>query len=256
MIESLMSNPYAWCFLSLCTIISLVFAVYTWVVGKRIKEISIDYSISNLIRKEESPIPQLKVTFNGETIKELSSTILYIWNSGNDVIDENDIVSTRPLKIKCDSGKILDGKILAQCDPSNGFMISNTTSTEIEIKFIYMDGNDGVKIQVLHTGADSKLNVDCKIKDGKEIRDYSEVKMDKGIKGFGRGIMDEVMILIIFWLGFFVAELIVQIMNIQHNAFSVVILIPSIIIAVVFMILYEKMKKRLEKHFIKLFRIC
>lgn len=156
-----------------------------------------------------------------------------------------------PIKIKCDLGKILDGKILAQSDSSNGFVISNITSTEIEIKFTYMDGNDGVKIQILHTCSGGKLNVDCKIKGGKEIRNHSEIKTNKGIKGFERGIMDEVIPLIIFWLGFFIAELIAKIMNIQHNAYSLIILILSIFIAVVFIIIYEKMKKRIRKTFHK-----
>ena len=251
MIESLMSNPYAWCFLSLCTIISLIFGIYTWIVGNRIKEISIDYSTNDLIRQGESPIPQLNVTFDGENIQELSSTILYIWNSGNDVIDYNDIVSARPLKITCDSGKILDGKIIKQCDSSNDFTLSNTTSNEIVIKFSYMDGNDGVKIQVLHTGADNKLNFDCKIKGGIEIRDYTKIKRNKGIKGFWRGVMDETIPLIIFWFGFSVASLIVHIMNIQSEAYIVIVLILSIIIGVVFMLLYLKMKNKIRKRFHK-----
>ena len=51
MVEELMSNPYAWLFLSLCTVASFVFAIYTWINGKKTKEISID-NCTNEIGKE------------------------------------------------------------------------------------------------------------------------------------------------------------------------------------------------------------
>lgn len=49
MLEKLMSNPYAWLILSLCSIFSLLFAIYTWIVGRKITEISIDYLSNDIL---------------------------------------------------------------------------------------------------------------------------------------------------------------------------------------------------------------
>lgn len=53
-IKSLMNNPYAWVILSVCTIMSFVFGIYTWFAGKRKKEFSY-ISNSQNHRKREKP---------------------------------------------------------------------------------------------------------------------------------------------------------------------------------------------------------
>ena len=40
MLESLMTNPYAWAFLGACTIFSVVFGIWQWYKSKRKKELS------------------------------------------------------------------------------------------------------------------------------------------------------------------------------------------------------------------------
>lgn len=67
--KELMNNPYAWALLSLCTIISLVFAIYTWIVGRKIKEISIDSSINEIIKQGKNPISKLDIKFEGNKFK-------------------------------------------------------------------------------------------------------------------------------------------------------------------------------------------
>ena len=52
-LKALMNNPYAWLTLSVCTILSLVFAIYTLVVDKKRKEISTDYYTNEIIKKWE-----------------------------------------------------------------------------------------------------------------------------------------------------------------------------------------------------------
>ena len=39
MLESLMTNPYAWAFLGACTIFSVVFGIWQWYKSKRKKEL-------------------------------------------------------------------------------------------------------------------------------------------------------------------------------------------------------------------------
>lgn len=107
MINKLMSNPYAWLILSFCTIFSVAFAIYTRIVEKRTKEISIDYYSNDIIKRGKQPIPKLKIEFDGQKIEDLTATTFYIWNSGSDVINNTDIVG-ETLNIKYKSDKILD----------------------------------------------------------------------------------------------------------------------------------------------------
>ena len=50
--KELMNNPYAWLFLSLITIFSFAFAIYTWIAGKKAKELSNDYLSNDIITRE------------------------------------------------------------------------------------------------------------------------------------------------------------------------------------------------------------
>ena len=139
MMNELMSNPYAWLILSFCTIFSVVCAIYTWIVGKRTKEISIDYYSNDIIQPGKQPIPKLSIEFDGQKIEDLTATTFYIWNSGNDVINNTDIVG-ETLKIECKSDKILDTQIIKQSDHINGKNDSNillrNTIRFIEFSFL------------------------------------------------------------------------------------------------------------------------
>lgn len=246
MMESLMNNPYAWGILSLCTIGSLIFAIYTWIVGRRTKEISVDFYTNDIIKQGKTPISKLKIEFDGRTIRDLSSTIFYIWNSGNDVISGGDIVNTRLLKIGCDSENILDAQIIKQSEEGNSFSISNFSSNDITFTFDYLDSGDGVKIQVLHTSSSDELFVDCKIKGGKEIRDCQKLRKDKGIKGFLKGCIDELFPMLILIIGFYLSVIILNIVGIPYKENSFLVTIISVINVLFIIVLYLKIKEKIK----------
>ena len=62
--KELMNNPYAWLFLSLITIFSFAFAIYTWIAGKKAKELSNDYLSNDIIKQGKQPISKLKTKKN------------------------------------------------------------------------------------------------------------------------------------------------------------------------------------------------
>lgn len=182
--EKLMSNPYAWSVLSLCTVFSLIFAIYTWIVGRKTKEISVDYFSNEIIKQGKNPISKLNIEFEGKPIQDLTSTIFYIWNSGSEVINHEEVVE-KSLKIKCKSESFLDVQVIRQSDDSNNFSVMNVTSTNIEVIFDYMDSGEGVRLQILHTESSDDLFVNCKIKGGKPIRNCIEMKKIKVFVDFG-----------------------------------------------------------------------
>lgn len=170
-LESLMNNPYAWVILSICTIAAFVFAIYTWIVGKSRKELSCYKNSYTIVEGGESVIPELQLLYQNKKIKNLTITKYALWNSGNGVLYCNDIVSSRPIKILIDEQEeILDARIINQSDETNMFTVSNLGEKETILQFEYADKNDGIVLQILHTGDEASINVDCKIKGGRDLK--------------------------------------------------------------------------------------
>lgn len=244
--EKLMDNPYAWLILSLCTIISFVFAIYTWIVGRKIKEISMDYFSNDIIKQGKNLIPKLDINFDGKTIEDLTATTFYIWNSGNDVINCEDVVE-KNLKIKCKSEAVLDVQIIKQSDDSNNFSVDSFTATDINLVFDYMDGGEGVRLQVLHTGSSNDLSVACKIKGGRPIRNYTELKKNKGLSGFWRGCLNEFLPISIFLISVYGTIIVLQLLGIPYKGNVILVMIPSMVVMILILVLYLKIKKKIER---------
>lgn len=249
MLNELMGNPVAWILLSLCTIFSVIFAIYTWIVGNRRKEISVDYSSNDIIKQGKQPIPKLDIKFEDKIIQDLSSTIFYIWNSGNDIINIQDIVTTKGLKIRGDKNQILDAQVIKQSDESNAFIVSKCTSEAVEIEFDYIDSGEGVKLQVLHTGSGNELFVECKIKGGKAIRNCQNLKKHKGVKGFIITTLHELAPMVFLFLGLILSAFILQILGISDTESGSIVLSLAFIIAIVLMIIYAIIYKKIKKVF-------
>jgi hypothetical protein len=244
--KELMDNPYAWLLLSLCTIISFVFAIYTWIVGRKIKEISMDYISNDIITQGKNPIPKLDINFDGKTIEDLTATTFYIWNSGNDVINCEDVVGKK-MKIKCKSEAVLDAQIIKQSDDSNNFSVDGFTATDINLIFDYIDGGEGVRIQVLHTGSSNDLSVSCKIKGGKPVRNYTELKKNKGLSGFWRECLNEILPLLILSLGYYGTIMALQLLGLSYKGHELLVLFLSVVVMVLILVMYFKMKKKIER---------
>lgn len=249
MIERLMGNPYAWLFLALCTVASLFFAIYTWIKGKKTKEISIDNYTNEIVKMGKSPINKLEMKFDGKAIQELSSTIYFLWNSGSDVINASDMVGKKPIKIICEDEQFLDVKILKQSDESNSFQITDFNAANIEISFDYMDSGEGVKIQILHTGNVEKIQVEYKIKGGKPKRNCAELRKERGIKKVIKAIADELIPMFIWLFVFLMAALIVYIIGITGEGFLVITTIISVPLTLIMMFAFVKIRRMLKQIF-------
>lgn len=191
-LTELMQNPYAWAILSVCTIAAFIFAIYTWFVGKKKKEISYVYSTYEIIKMGNSVIPGVQLLYHGKDIADLTITRYAIWNSGNEVLNSTDIVATKQLSIICtnDTNKILDAEIVKKSDETNLFTVKQKNDTCIEVTFDYAAKQDGIILQVLHTGTAIDLKVDCKIKGGNDLKNLSpQSTHKKNNKSFKRSLI-------------------------------------------------------------------
>lgn len=95
-----------------------------------------------------------EVTFKRKSVPQVTKTIITLWNYGRGVVNEDDIVSTDPLRIVTANGsEILEVEILEVTRQATGFKILRQPN-EINIArivFDFIDYDDGVAISILHT---------------------------------------------------------------------------------------------------------
>ena len=172
MLNELMNSPYAWAFLAIVTIASLIYAIVCQHTNKERKEFAYVKNTNILIENKKRIFDKLNIMYGSEQINDLSVTKFIIWNNGNRVLNKDDIVSENELSIYVtDNNKILDYMILEKTEDTNKFEILSLDSKRINIFFDYVNVNDGVVVQVIHTGSNLDIHIDVKIKGGKSIKE-------------------------------------------------------------------------------------
>lgn len=164
MLEELMINPVVWTVLSLVTIVSLVYAIFVQQKNKEKKMFSYVKKSNVLIWDKKSKFDKLSVLYDGNHIDSLCVSNFVIWNSGNKPLRRTDMVSSKELTISvANDNRILDAKILKVSEVTNEFELKNIDEQTIKIEFDYADKKDGVVIQIIHTGSEEAISIDCKI---------------------------------------------------------------------------------------------
>lgn len=156
-------------------LMGIAVSIYLYKKGKRIKRISFFRQTNWLIGPNMKTVPALQIQYNEKEISNLAVSCYTIWNSGNEPIKNSDMVSTRPLEIRSKSGNILDAQIYKVSEDSCDFLINKTDDT-VSVKFNYINPNDGVVIQIAHSG--SLFDLDGKIMGGtiapNEVRKHTK----------------------------------------------------------------------------------
>jgi len=191
MLKELMSNPYVSAILAFCTIFSVVYGVWWNKKSKCKKEFSCYRNSYRVVRAGKSFIPELELKYKGTEIQELVVTKYAIWNSGNMMLHESDIVEEKSLQIVGDekTSHILDAKIIQCSDEDNKFNIEKSVDGNVKLSFDYVNVKDGIVVQIVHTGEAKDIKVSCKIKGGKPVRSYNVDKEPKIGRRFGNGII-------------------------------------------------------------------
>ena len=215
MLESLMTNPYAWAFLGACTIFSVVFGIWQWYKSKRKKELSCYKNSYTIVKGGKSLLPDLELKYKNEPIQELVITKYAIWNSGNEVLQREDIVEIKPLQVSCngEDTRILDVKILQESDETNQFVVVDMDKQHARINFDYVAPKDGIVIQIMHTGESQDVMVECKIKGGKSVKPLNKDKKYKYNKFVEKAMVIGLGILIFVMLFFMLLAILVSVMN-------------------------------------------
>ena len=189
MLEKLMNSPIAWTVLSLIAIAGFVYAIVCQCINKEKKEFSYSLKINHLIRKKKSKFEKLHVAYEGQEIENLCISKFAIWNSGNRTLNDVDMVGTKELTIYAlNESKILDYELVLSSEKTNNFSIQRIDEHTIKIFFKYVDKKDGIIVQVIHTGYEEDIQIDCKIKGGKPIRNTDNETVSNTIKNISNRI--------------------------------------------------------------------
>jgi hypothetical protein len=156
-------------------ILGIILSYFFYLKSIRVKKPFYLINNNNLFRDNLALLNGLDILYNGNRVENLSISQVAFWNKGNEIIDNSDIVKTEPLRIESKKNiQILDSKIITENNPTNEFVLKPIDMSRVEIQFDFIEKNDGVVIQVIHTGVDAEsLVVRGKIK-GAEIKTYSE----------------------------------------------------------------------------------
>jgi hypothetical protein len=156
------------------TILFGAFTVYSVFIGKKIKELAWFRTTLEVVKSGCRVLPDLNVLYKGMPLENMTISKYAIWNSGNEVLNWTDIAEACPLQIVCnDNVKILDIRIISQSDETNKFKIKVKNEHCIGILFDYVEPKGGIVIQIMHTGEDNDINLECKIKGGKTLKNVT-----------------------------------------------------------------------------------
>lgn len=149
---------------------------------------------TDLINPITNSDPNLKITYNNSALTTLSSTYISIWNAGNQRINRDDIPDSQPLTIKAKEGiriyritdiiKKTENSFHVLVDPQ---YISDMKQNIFHFSFDYFAKDDGVKIQVIHSGKSSEdIEFSGRTKECGPFLDYSLIKAKR--KDYGKNI--------------------------------------------------------------------
>jgi len=223
------------------------------------------FDMNQLFRDGESKISDLRITYKGEDVVDLTSCFIAFWNNGKETIKRADVAEKIAISVS-DPYSILDAKVIGRTADSNKFIAPvKDDQSIVEFDFEYLDRKDGAVVQIFTDCTDRKKFkklgkvMGCrKFKEGFEGKNISFVQglpvvMGSASISFG----------LFFILGSFIgintvdSEKVYNLLSyiLTSKDLSIVISIPVILFGVVLLIMsyfsysFTRMPKDLKKLF-------
>lgn len=175
----LMSNPIVLLISFLLGVFSFIWGIYTHLANKEKKKISYIVNSCGIVRATKD-IPEFKILYRGNAINDLTVTRVAMWNSCSRELNHTDIADIKPLTITSDDGtEILDARIIKNSNQSNNFTVNQKSSHDVEVQFDYMDKQDGIVVQILHTGSARHFSLSGLLKVNEDLSLSGSIKGGK-----------------------------------------------------------------------------
>ena len=167
---------------------SLIFAIVFYYRSRKIRRPVYAVRNTNLIKEKAQKITNIEILYNKSKIDNLSVARVAFWNRGRETIDRSDIAPINKIRLVAQGkANLLGVGIIYEKNKSNNFSLSpipidrdKDLQNELEINFDYFDHNEGIILQVFHTGnSSSDIKIDGAIKNAGSIQKLSTPLYDK-----------------------------------------------------------------------------
>ena len=134
--------------------LSIVVSIVIFIVSKKEKRPYFLVRTFRLIQDSLNKIEAVEIHYRGERVENLSLAKVALWNKGRDTINSQDVAPKDPLRISVQSpARLLGAEIIHTANPVNNFSIlPDLQHGEIKIQFDYFHRNEGIVVQLYHTG--------------------------------------------------------------------------------------------------------
>ncbi|WP_242144929.1 MULTISPECIES: hypothetical protein [unclassified Bacillus cereus group] len=137
---------------SLIGIIGILIAIVTYRKSKIGQRLVYQSSAIKIIGKNRNTPEEIQIYFRGNEVPRVIKTNLVIWNSGNETIKSSHVTKEDPLRIQIEeSESIISYRILKETRHTNKVKLVLDKQNVLLFNFDYLDPNDGVRVEILHT---------------------------------------------------------------------------------------------------------
>jgi hypothetical protein len=130
----------------------------------------------NLVTGLKSKADGLEMTYYGQPVNTVTTTWVALWNAGAATLDSDGIPAATPIEVIVPEGdRLLSAKIAGRSEVANKVTIEPTSPRDgaLRVEFEYLDENDGVLLEVIHTNESWRsVKVRGRVKGGGAVRLY------------------------------------------------------------------------------------
>lgn len=96
----------------------------------------------------------LAFTYRGVVQPRIAVSKLLFWNGGRETIRRADLIDSDPLRVKVSNATILDVQAIKIASENCSFRLSHSTPEDFSFGFDYLEQQEYILIQIVHTGKD------------------------------------------------------------------------------------------------------
>jgi hypothetical protein len=136
----------------------IVLAILFYVKGRKFKKLVWMIESNNMFLDTLSRFEKLKISYSGKEINTMTVSKIAIWNKGTEPISITDIAPADPIKIVFkEKVQLLELNILQRTNEINMVNVINqfTQNSSLIITFDFLNKDDGIALQLFHTGTSS-----------------------------------------------------------------------------------------------------
>ncbi|MFT3911426.1 MAG: hypothetical protein QM737_18530 [Ferruginibacter sp.] len=163
-------------------ILSIILSFYLFIKSKKKKRPQYSKRSINVISDKIQSVGDIKISYQGKNVNNLTVTKIVIFNSGNETINNDDQAASDKLRIIASDGvELLGTEVLFMSSSANNINFTINDNV-VDLQFDYLDPNQGFIIKIIHSGKNSSaLDVKGTFKSSGEVKEVKSTFFDNAI---------------------------------------------------------------------------